>query len=108
MARARRRPRRRPAHDDADLRAEVELLRVELERQRQRQAEINALVRLVAVEVQRDEGAPRIERLESAVTMLRLSLDEVRRRNDERWKAVGRGFHSLHEVKTAGLEPPTP
>jgi hypothetical protein len=53
--------------------------------------EINRLLDLVVTELNRNSA-----HLETTTALFARRIDTVERRNDERWRAVGRGFHDWY------------
>jgi hypothetical protein len=66
-------------------------LRQSLAAHQRRLVEINRLLDLMVTELNRNSA-----RIETAATAFSRRIDAVERQNNERWKAVGRGFHDWY------------
>ena len=88
------------APDDANLaqfREDLAQTRTLLAEHGRRLEDLDRFASLVVAELKEDDV-----RLTRAATALRVRIDALQRQNDERWQAVGRGFHDWYLTHLSG------
>jgi hypothetical protein len=84
---------------DEPLPAGDDTLRWAVARHQRRLDELHTLLDVVVDELKRDD-----EQFQRAVLMFDRRIDELRQRGDQRWRAVGRGFHEWMFTQTGPNE----